>query len=58
MDAHIYPNEPTWRKQGETGDRWQPRPIIEQLKPLARQAGLWKERKYCWSMTSILPARR
>ncbi|MFO1095230.1 MAG: acyl-CoA dehydrogenase family protein [Planctomycetaceae bacterium] len=41
MDAHIYPNEPTWRKQGETGDRWQPRRIIEELKPLARKAGLW-----------------
>jgi acyl-CoA dehydrogenase len=41
MDAHIYPNEPAWRKQGETGDRWQPRPIIEELKPRAHQAGLW-----------------
>jgi acyl-CoA dehydrogenase len=41
MDAHIYPNETTYRRQGETGDRWQPRPIIEELKPLARQAGLW-----------------
>lgn len=41
MAEHIYPNEDTYRRQGESGDRWQPRPIIEALKPLARQAGLW-----------------
>jgi len=41
MHAHVYPNEAAYRRQGETGDRWQPRPIIEELKPLARAAGLW-----------------
>src|SRR5262245_39144644 len=41
MEAHVYPNEATYRRQGETGDRWQPRAIIEELKPLARAAGLW-----------------
>lgn len=41
MAEHIYPNEDTYRRQGESVDRWQPRPIIEALKPLARQAGLW-----------------
>ena len=41
MDAHIYPNEPTYHEQGTTGDRWQPRQIIEDLKPRAREAGLW-----------------
>ena len=41
MDAHVYPNEETYRQQGLTGDRWQPRQVIEDLKPLARAAGLW-----------------
>lgn len=41
MDEHIYPNEPTYRRQGQSVDRWQPRPIVEELKPLARAAGLW-----------------
>jgi acyl-CoA dehydrogenase len=41
MDEHIYPNEEVYRRQGVTDDRWRPRPIIEELKPLARAAGLW-----------------
>jgi acyl-CoA dehydrogenase len=42
MDEHIYPNEKTYREQQATAkDRWQPVPIVEQLKPLAREAGLW-----------------
>lgn len=41
MDEHIYPNESTYHCQGQSGDRWQPRPIVEDLKPLARAAGLW-----------------
>ena len=41
MDEHVYPHEATYRAQGESGERWQPRPIIEELKPLAQQAGLW-----------------
>lgn len=41
MDEHVYPNEPTYRRQGQSVDRWQPRPIVEELKPLARAAGLW-----------------
>ena len=38
MKEHIYPNEATYHQQGQTGDRWTPRPIIEELKPLARKA--------------------
>ncbi len=41
MDEHIYPNERTYHQQVNDGERWQPVPIIEALKPKARAAGLW-----------------
>jgi len=41
MNAHVYPNEPVFRQQIADGDRWQPTPIVEALKPQARAAGLW-----------------
>jgi acyl-CoA dehydrogenase len=41
MDEHIYPNERRFREQIAEGDRWQPVPIIEDLKHRARAAGLW-----------------
>ena len=41
MDAHIYPNEPVFHRQKADGDRWQPVPIVEELKPRARAVGLW-----------------
>lgn len=41
MDAHIYPNEQRYRDEIAAGDRWQPLPVIEELKPKARAAGLW-----------------
>jgi len=41
MQEHVYPNEPTFHAQIDHDDRWQPVPIIEQLKPKARAAGLW-----------------
>jgi len=40
MDEHIYPNEHRYTDEIE-GNRWQPTKIIEELKPRARDAGLW-----------------
>lgn len=45
FDASIYPNEATYTEQVRTnraaGNAWMPVPIIEELKPLARESGLW-----------------
>ena len=41
MDEHIYPNEVHCHEQIRQGDRWQPMPLLENLKAKARQAGLW-----------------
>ncbi len=41
MEEHIYPNEKTFFEQIDEGDRWQPVPIVEELKPKAKAAGLW-----------------
>lgn len=41
MDEHIYPNEPRVQAHCHGPDRWQPAPVIEELKPKARAAGLW-----------------
>ena len=41
MDEHIYPNEALCHEQLNEGDRWQPIQIVEDLKPKAREAGLW-----------------
>jgi acyl-CoA dehydrogenase len=40
MDAHVYPNEHRFHEEIER-DRWKPTRIVEELKPKARQAGLW-----------------
>jgi acyl-CoA dehydrogenase len=41
MDKHIYPNEHRFHEEVNTGDRWEPTKMIEELKPLARAEGLW-----------------
>ena len=46
MDEHIYPNETAFKEEvdrngRERGDRWIPTELIERLKPLAREQGLW-----------------
>jgi acyl-CoA dehydrogenase len=41
MEEHIYPNEHKWWEHVQGDKRWEPVPIIEELKPKARAAGLW-----------------
>ena len=45
MDQHIYPNEHRFHEEVEAnrraGNPWVPTKVVEELKPLARQAGLW-----------------
>ncbi|SMP50354.1 acyl-CoA dehydrogenase family protein [Noviherbaspirillum suwonense] len=46
MDEHIYPNEKAYKAEidrngVEKGNRWLPTKIIEDLKPKAREQGLW-----------------
>ncbi len=41
MDEHVYPNERKYYEHVRGERRWQPVPIIEELKPKARAAGLW-----------------
>jgi len=45
MDEHIYPNEKAFKEEvdrnGAQGNRWVPTQLVEKLKPLARQQGLW-----------------
>jgi acyl-CoA dehydrogenase len=41
MDEHIYPNEKKYYDHVRGDKRWEPVPIIEELKPKAKKAGLW-----------------
>lgn len=45
MDEYIYPNEATYQKQMDefraAGNPWQVPQILEDLKPKAKEAGLW-----------------
>jgi acyl-CoA dehydrogenase len=45
FDQHIYPNEERYHREMDAfrraGNAWQVSPLIEELKPLAREAGLW-----------------
>ncbi|MGA2213447.1 MAG: acyl-CoA dehydrogenase family protein [Bryobacteraceae bacterium] len=41
MEEQIYPGEARYQQHCAGPDRWQPVPVIEELKPKARAAGLW-----------------
>ena len=57
MREHVYPNEATFHRQIDDGDRWQPTAIVEELKPRARSAGLWNlflpESEYGAGLTNV-----
>jgi acyl-CoA dehydrogenase len=42
MTAHVYPNEQRFGEEVDHGDRWQPIPLIEELKarPGPRDSGI------------------
>jgi acyl-CoA dehydrogenase len=41
VDEHVRPRTGDYKDQLAAGDRWQPIHVIEELKPKAREAGLW-----------------
>ena len=41
MAEHVYPNEARYYSEAATLGPWSVYPVVEDLKPLARQAGLW-----------------
>lgn len=41
MDSHIYPVEMTGFDAAASTDRWQPSPLLEDLKQQAKSSGLW-----------------
>jgi acyl-CoA dehydrogenase len=41
MEEHVYPNDQKWWEHVKGERRWETVPIIEELKPRARAAGLW-----------------
>ncbi|CAB3805916.1 acyl-CoA dehydrogenase family protein [Paraburkholderia fynbosensis] len=61
MDEYVYPAEAVFDAQmdaaRESGNRWQPAPVIEQLKEQAKAAGLWNlflpESKYGAGLTNL-----
>jgi acyl-CoA dehydrogenase len=41
IDSEIRPRQAECRDQHSSGDRWQPIPLLDELKAKAREAGLW-----------------
>ena len=58
MDEHIYPHEESVGEQIDAGPtRWKPIPLVEELKPKAKAAGLWNlflpESEYGAGLTNL-----
>ncbi len=57
MDEYVHPNETTFFRQIEEGDRWQPTRIVEELKAKARAQDLWNlflpESEYGAGLTNL-----
>jgi acyl-CoA dehydrogenase len=57
MEEHVYPNEKLLHEQVREGERWQPLPLIEELKAKAKAEGLWNlflpESEYGASLTNL-----
>src|SRR5437588_12930667 len=41
MDEFVYPNQRRYTEAMSGDTRWRPNPVVEELKPKARQTGLW-----------------
>src|SRR5512134_2636750 len=41
MDRHVYPNEERYYREAEDLGPWKVYPVVEELKPKAREEGLW-----------------
>jgi acyl-CoA dehydrogenase len=41
IETHVRPRQGDYKSQIAEGDRWQPVAVIEELKPRAKEAGLW-----------------
>ncbi|HEX6184628.1 MAG TPA: acyl-CoA dehydrogenase [Pyrinomonadaceae bacterium] len=57
LAEHVYPNEKRFHEQVERGERWQPTPLMEELKARARAEGLWNlflpESEYGAGLTNL-----
>ena len=57
MQEHVYPNEKLFHEQIEQGERWQPVPLMEELKAKAKARELWNlflpESEYGAGLTNL-----